>query len=123
MKTKLEIIDETVKYYSEDISRRAVLDMGCYYWMQGKMCAVGRCLIDPEAIQKLIEEKGYGDTDVGTLSGVTDFQSSLKEEYRGHDLNFWKSLQIFHDENSNWCESGLTESGLIELDSLKKRYS
>lgn len=96
MKTKTKIINETVAYYSEDTSRRAVALGACFYYGNGgRMCAVGRCLIDPKAIQKLIKEKGYGDTDIVTLASVTDFQSSLKEEYRGHDVNFWESLQIF----------------------------
>lgn len=42
MKTKLEIIEETVQYYSEDVTRRASDSSGVceYYTFDGRMCAV-----------------------------------------------------------------------------------
>lgn len=57
--TAVEIINETVAYYSEDTSRRGITytgfgDLKCVYITAGgQMCAVGRCLIEAD-------KAGYG---------------------------------------------------------------
>ena len=38
----LEVLEETVNYYSEDTSRRCIEDGICFYYKEGKMCAVDR---------------------------------------------------------------------------------
>jgi len=114
MKTKLEIIEETATYYSEDTSRRASTNGMCeYLTLDGRMCAVGRCLIDPGAVV------GGG---AEAILGENGADKLLKEEYRGHDVNFWVYLQLFHDGNY-WDENGLTEKGKEFLQMLKEKYS
>ena len=48
---KLEILEETIAYYSEDPNRRSISEDGdgCYYLHpeNGNRCAVGRCLTRP----------------------------------------------------------------------------
>lgn len=123
MKTKIEIINETVEYYSADVSRRAVGDVkglnseSCHYYKDGKMCAVGRCMIDPKHwsdsgawVEDLLLEREGGD----------DF---LKEEYRGHDAKFWKDLQVFHDTFHHWNENGITPTGVAHKDKLIATYA
>lgn len=112
-KTKLEIIEETALYYSEDVSRRALNHLGqCrYLTSDGKMCSVGRCLISPS----------YGSQ--WSVSWFRDLEEELKEEYKGHSLDFWNKLQKFHDWKEHWSSTGLTEEGEKYLQNLKNQFS
>jgi hypothetical protein len=120
MKTKIEIINETVKYYSQDVNRRAYDPRyGCVYLTStGKMCAVGRCLINPS--------KGF----IGSVSSFSradntpvDLETELKPEYRGHGLQFWNVVQALHDNSYYWCNTGLTSAGTAFYKSHLKKYA
>ena len=122
MKTKLEIIDETVKYYSEDVTRRAVpKEGGCYYHVfdQGmdKYCAFGRCMIDP----KISVDDTSGFNESQSIIGV-DQDLLLKEEYRGHSNRFWIEIQRLHDNDVYWGSDGLSADGLRYSEELKSLY-
>lgn len=113
MKTKLEIIEETVKYYSEDTSRRAFNGRGCEYLTKdGRMCAVGRCLSE-EGLKK------YGLYSGRFCPLMIEY---MKEEYKISDEFFWKELQHFHDANIYWNEMGLSEEGEDQVRKLKILY-
>lgn len=110
-KTKLEIINETVEYYSADPSRRGTNGSTCeYLTLFGQMCAVGRCMINPKGKEGGVTELGTG------------FQLMLKKEYRGHSIDFWQDLQGFHDSSWYWDEKGLTRRGNAALQSLLKDW-
>jgi hypothetical protein len=122
LKKKLEIINETAEYYGADTSRRGV-DRGhitgtvsCkYYTDDGKMCAVGRCLIDASQVRDSV-----------TIAAHLFFSSGygiLKPEYRIEDASFWRDLQNFHDNTHNWDENGLTEFGKTKLHILRTTYA
>lgn len=108
--TKLEIIEETIKYYSEDTSRRGLspgtLDTCQYLTSNGKRCAVGRCCKDLVNFKVL---------DVAL--------SNLKDEYVGHSKRFWGDLQVLHDRSYHWNNEGLTNAGKNYLNDLKMRYT
>jgi hypothetical protein len=119
--TKLQIIDETVEYYSADVSRRSIGEDGCMYKSpNGNMCAVGRC-IEESKLQSIITTKSNG-SGAYTLFNVygTDI---LKEKYRGHEVSFWDDLQGFHDNPINWDNDGITEDGLRRASELKELYA
>lgn len=106
-KTKLEIIDETVAFYSKDpINRRSVNeDHRCMYkGPDGKRCAFSRCC-DENKIDGLVEGKA-------APKNPDDF---LKEEYHGHSPYFWKLIQTLHDDSYNWTATGLSEYGIQKL--------
>ncbi len=113
MRTKedyIMLLEETVKFYSEDTTRRSMDSTGdCkYFGPDGKKCAVGRW-IDPN--------KYNSDFEGHTIkSSVMD---ALVEEKRGYSFLFWNRLQILHDAEENWDENGLTEVG---KENLKKIY-
>ena len=115
-KTKLEIIDETVEYYS-NYKRGIASDGSCSYLTKdGNMCAVGRCLINPTI--------SMGGT-AGLFkvnSKVVELEDYLKPEYKGHKTIFWQDLQWFHDDSDNWNDHKLTETGLTRLKYLKETY-
>lgn len=115
--TKLEIIEETVKYYSEDVNRRAMnKEGGCMYKNnEGEMCAVGRCLIDAEEFARF---EGW----VDALDIEFNLESILKDQYTGHTIDFWKDLQDLHDNPMNWNPDALTKEGRDFVNHLEEKW-
>lgn len=120
--TAVEIIEETVNYYSEDVNRRAVKkdelgDSYCEYLSaNGNMCAVGRCMSDPSLFDN--------DERITNILNKYKEEDILKPQYLGHEQEFWRGLQRLHDDLGKryWCERGLTRSGKKEVLRLKKLY-
>lgn len=113
-KTKAQIIDETIAHIAE-FGRGVDAEGLCTYLDvdTGKMCAVGRCMIDPSGIDV--------SSNVHALGGM--LEGRLKPEYRGHDLEFWYELQLFHDSPSNWNpDNSLSESGRAARDVLRRQW-
>ena len=122
--TKLEIIAETAAYYSNPSNRGKKPEGGCFYLTKdGKMCAFGRCMIDPSYLA------GYGGLEdgefLGANKGVTKHftQELLKPEYRGHNSSFWSALQNWHDDDSNFTETEISNIGILSLESLRTRHA
>ena len=119
--TKREIILETVEYYKNN--PRGYDGDSCFYFKNGIMCAVGRCMNTPE---KFVDNN---DDSVSKLfsNNVEDLDLNLKEQYRGHDFSFWRSLQSFHDSRELWLETdsgnNLTEYGESKLENLLINYA
>lgn len=113
MKTKLEIIEETVDHirlHGRGVDR----DGNCVYYdsWTGKMCAVGRCLIEPSTV------------DDGAVRYLMPLDEILKPEYRGHSLDFWSGLQDFHDRSDSWHDNGeLTQIGESHYAELLERWT
>mgnify|MGYP005988701137 CR=1 FL=1 len=106
----LEVLEETVNYYSGDTSRRCIEDGICFYYKKGKMCAVGRCLVDPQSLEISI---GGGDTNIVSLL-KEEVELEFKDEYKGLPLSFWEDLQCLHDATGNW---GTTQYSKGQLES------
>ena len=118
-----ELIQETVDYYSEDVSRRAVDEFGyCHYNKNGKKCAVGRCIID-ELNHDFTMSWDYLHCSNVKVDSFEERQAFLKEEYRGFPDDLWNVLQRLHDINSNWIKSGLSEFGKAMVTHLMARYA
>lgn len=118
MKTKLQVIEETAAYYAEDIKRRALDEKGvCQYITEdGRMCAVGRVMIEPELFVKENWTAEHILSDLGT-------DNILKSEYAIEHEGFWQDLQCFHDTTLFWDEDGLTYHGLDYLLTLRHKYA
>lgn len=111
MKTKLEILEETVAFYSEDTSRRAIMDGTCRYLTDdGKRCAYGRCLIPEKYTPKWENKSCY----------AIHNDENLQEEYRGHSISFWEHIQSLHDNLNYWNNEGLTKSGVYRVHEIKE---
>lgn len=118
MKTKLQILQETADFYGQNPSKRgkSSIDGFCeYLTAEGNRCAVGRC----SKLNKKLQSISGLFSDV--LQIMTDKQF-FKPEYQGHDPDFWRDLQIFHDGDSFWTKKGLSAKGRRKLQSLKKKY-
>ena len=125
MKTKLEILKETYEYYSDPSKRGISKDGYCeYLTLSGKMCAVGRCLL--EASKTLIENKDdCFDDDINLFISekMPELDEHLKLEYRGHTGSmFWKNLQEWHDKYKHFTENGISDEGETAYKLLVKKY-
>lgn len=118
--TKLDIIEDTVKYYSEDTSRRGLDSQGlCTYCStDNKKCAVGRWMLNPELYQGSFVNLHF----ISSTIDVENADATLLLEYQGHPKMFWTELQTLHDSSRYWNLAGLTEQGLDYVNSIKKEY-
>lgn len=114
--TAIEIIDETVEYYSANINRRSVDFRGvCVYRStEGNHCAVGRCMTK-SSLHK------YGESTM-TPYDFKALDALLYKRYQGQPIELWDDLQSIHDYEGNWDENGLSAEGIIIVDNIKKRY-
>lgn len=108
MKTYKEVIDETVEYYKTNPFGYDEVTCKCVYYHpeNGAMCAVGRCLLNPQNVANYSADRlfAYGEN-----------FNLLKEEYRHlNDLNFWSKLQEYHDYHA---------VGELDPDILENLYS
>lgn len=122
-KSKIEIIDETVEFYSTH-PRSVVKDAwgipNCVYQGPGcRRCAVARCADVHQSV--LTEQKTVTAAEVKVV---------FLEEYEGHSLHFWRQLQCLHDDNECWRESSpdaterqLSIPGLHYVDKLKAEHA
>lgn len=125
--TKLEIINELiVNGYAKDPSTRGYseAEMGCVYRTpEGNRCAVGKC-INNIHIAKVAEvfDDVYGlDCTLADEFGLT-LDEAMFKKYRGHEIEFWGALQLFHDADANFTEEGLSNLGKDNLERLKERF-
>jgi len=121
-KSKIAIIEETVAYYSADpVGRRGInpdkqKGVYCQYkTADGKMCAAGRCMVDPQQDW------------VGPVTNIWVGNSGTivpvwKPEYEGHDIAFWRDLQRLHDNGDYWTKTEMHENGKIYADKLLEKY-
>ncbi len=118
--TKSDIIKETGAFYtSENRGYDRVSERCLYVTPTGENCAVGRCLSDKgKELAKQCNGLGITTLD-STVSGL---ENAFKNEYKGHDLEFWSSLQYLHDNPENWDKNGLTEYGKTYMNLLLDKY-
>lgn len=137
--TELEIIDETVEYYSKH--PRAVKENNyCTYLdEEGNKCAVGRC-IDPELFEEFNEylvdlfEESFETYYLKSkdpksevlwrisVENIKNLDKFLLKPYKGKDSHFWSRLQTLHDLDSYWREDGLSKEGEFYVRRLKSYY-
>jgi hypothetical protein len=120
IKSMLEILEETVQYYSEDVSRRSVCletDRCRYNGPDGKLCAAARMMTKEALHLKNIEN--YSMTCLIDTYGI----EILKPEYVVLDTEFYDSIQKLHDDIVNWDENGLTVTGEAAVANIKAEYN
>jgi hypothetical protein len=102
-----EIIAETKAIYADDKENFGynTENQSCEYWTpDGKMCGIGRCLLNPQdfiPFGSLVEHcEDDGLAIYRMTNSYTDRLWSdefLKPEYRGHPPQFWQAIQRWHD--------------------------
>ncbi len=121
--TKIEIIEETVEFYSKDPEGRRSLDefRDCKYnGPKGTHCAVGRCMLSK--YKRLGSKFKHNSEDVYVLLDADNIDHFLSPKYRGHGITFWQDLQELHDKDSFWDKRGLSAYGKTLVKELKEKY-
>lgn len=112
--TPLEILEETVAFYSEDIRRRAIYTGGCKYRTpDGRKCAVGRCLenYDRRWENTTVEDIMTGKYDRETAQFKKEYDL-IEQGYNERDvLLFWGKIQTLHDNETYWDIDGVNDLG------------
>lgn len=123
MLTKLQIINQTVRYYKKYARCNKPGTNGgsiCVYYHEDEegysCCAVGRCLKNP----KLFDGNSYG---VSEFNCEFDLNAQLKPDYRGHEIEFWEEIQELHDSDCYWKNNELTTIGKKYVEDLKLRWT
>jgi len=127
--TKLELLEDTVKYYSEDTSRRAVVKgrvtTECMYTTDdGQHCAVGRWLQPNYQNTKWVDNEGCSADDL--INGISDNNHQYEvddlfvEGVRHIPAWFWMDLQQLHDNDVFWDKDGITQAGVEKVDELRE---
>lgn len=115
--TALEIIDETVAFYSADVTRRSKKDGYCVYaGKDGTKCAYSRCW--REGVWKAEYEDRNPKHEKMPLP-----DELVEERYKGHSAMFWKKLQRLHDNDYHWDQTGLTEKGKEYVEIIKNEFN
>ena len=133
--TPVELIQETVAYYSADpVGRRAILSINevpekaplCQYQtLDNRKCAVGRCMLDNDNLYMLSGsiDDAYWRDEYGDRKENAKWQTLIKPEYEDIPNDLWVQLQQFHDTNDNWDEEGLSERGMRVTERLLKEWA
>lgn len=114
MKSKTEIVLETLRFYNRNNRGYNYQNDHCTYYDEatGNKCAVGRCILDSEIerVSELervrFEKKLDGPSVILVADHFKGLDGLLKPEYRGHCIEFWQNLQSIHDDCSIWDENG-----------------
>lgn len=127
--TKVDIINETVEFYSADPKRRSYYideenNPKCLYnGKNGEHCAVGRCLEDKyHEMGSELFGNSFAIRDFFVKNDCESLDEMLKEQYRGHERMFWSELQRLHDNPRNWIEIGISQIGQLFVDQLINQY-
>lgn len=108
---KIELVWDTVNYYSENPSERRCKSYdGCVYSPtnadkpNSEGCAVGRLLTDELKIK--LDNVGI----IGT-TGVGEIFHELPDDIRAYSQYLLESLQSLHDRDDNWTPDGISDEG------------
>ena len=113
--TQLELLEDTVKYYSEDVTRRNLSSTGvCKYFPQHantQGCAIGRLI--SRTLCKGLDEQ------YSTI--LADVFDELPLNVKKYGSGFLEQLQILHDTRYYWGEDGMTEDGKEFADRFRRQ--
>lgn len=117
-----QILEDTIKYYSEDTNRRCVTEYGCFY---NPIRVNKKGITDGCAIGRLIPQRLRAKLDkFDGATGVIEYKifQELPKKIQNLGQDFLVELQILHDNNSYWDDGGLTEKGEKVVTEMKRRY-
>ena len=119
----LEFLEDTVKYFSEDVSRRCVeMQNGrvirCTYTPQNKNqtgCAIGR-FQTPKAQKICDNNRNSGVNSICEIRCREDVKELLPEWMLNIDQYILGQVQLLHDHQPFWNEKGLTTLGKAKVE-------
>jgi hypothetical protein len=133
--TELELLEDTIKYYSENPERRCVSTVSCYYSpitankeSISEGCAIGRHLDKDFALQIDKDDADFdGDSGIIQVLSVMLEKEENKSKFPDWMLkmspSFLSEIQGLHDANSHWDKNGLTQEGLEYVKEIKNKLA
>jgi hypothetical protein len=120
-KTKQELLNNTIAFYSEDVTRRAYDEekgVCMYHTEDGRNCAIGRELKSPSTFGVATDSADEG---VGSLS----LMKELPKRLRVMGEEFLSNIQQLHDSDKYWNipESKLSYAGRDRVEFICTKYS
>lgn len=115
---RLEFLEDTIKFYSEDVKRRAAIDVyegrsQCFYRTEdGRKCAIGRWIPDDK----------YNNLMEGEAVCGKNVMSFLPKKISDLESAFLMAVQALHDISSYWTEEGLSDAGINKVGEIKELY-
>lgn len=116
---RLGFLEDTVRYYSENVSRRALDKNGqCKYKTEdGRKCAIGRYIINDEMCEAL------DCSTANTVHSIFKYNSNfLPKNIIDLGSMFLSEIQKLHDVNFHWNLKGLTKSGKEKVKEIEKEF-
>lgn len=115
---KLQLLDETIAYYSKG-NKRCASSMGCRYsgktvGIKTQGCAVGR-LLKPALRIELDKNSG-----IVTYSRIWE---KLPKNIQSYGQDFLRQLQMLHDDASFWGIKGLSSGGEFFVKELRQKIN
>jgi len=113
----LELLNDTVAFYSADPNRRAMNGDNCRYIADnGNKCAFSRLCSNEGA--ELLHKNQEGKKCSNALRD-NEFKAKLGLKYPELPANFYIDLQALHDKNHNWAPLGLSTIGEEVVERIK----
>ena len=117
--TRQELLENTIAFYSEDVTRRAFDEGagGCMYQTEdGRNCAIGRELKSPST---------FGVATNSSTSGISCFalMSELPKRLSSMGAGFLCEIQVLHDCDLHWDTYGLTLMGEDKVNTICSRHN
>ncbi len=119
-KRRLAFLNDTLEYYSTDVSRRNIDDdRNCLYSPLNKNsdgCAIGRFM-------KKTDSAFLDKNKIGSIITVFNkYPERIPLWMKSLGIDFLNVIQLLHDENDYWNEKGLSPDGKIRVDTIKRIY-
>lgn len=116
---RLEFLEDTVRYYSEDVLRRAVSKTGkCQYKTEdGRKCAIGRHIIKDKDCEAFDMSK---DNTVQEI--IRKNPDCLPEHVKELGVVFLINIQKLHDSRLYWNDNGISQEGKQEIEVIKREH-
>ena len=108
-------LKETVEYYSQDTSRRAISHGACSYMIEDRKCAIGRMLSEEDIAR--LESRGM--LDDTALIDIWDIVETPR--VKNLPRKFLDALQDLHDSDLYWDGNGITERGIERMALIETR--
>jgi hypothetical protein len=115
MKSKLEVIDYIVDYFSSNPRSLNSKGYCAYHGENGSRCAFSLCC--KEGVD-LSRHEGRAATSVLRINGF----DILKDEFKIEDSDFWDDVQEMHDTDRFWKNGKISEEGGGYVNYLKDKH-
>lgn len=119
--TYLDVLEETINFYTVDPVNRRSVDISngnCFYSYEGKNCAFARYMDD---VDNFIKKYPLYNHETARTIIKTFGMDVMKKQVRNlTDLQFWGKIQILHDDEYYWNETGLSEDGIEYANEIKE---